>query len=172
VSEVNGRLIQLEDIKAGTPMKARQVQKIKDAVEGLVTGIKPPRQKIPRAAAEAVKTTQQFQIESIEGDYLVCNPYDGTTAVATQIKVAKPKLLRRSTTSHNGITYTYTSDSEREASDGSDTETQVIVPAYTIGDVIFAVTNIEGDTGVVADEQYVEWQDMNVDARAWSKEAE
>lgn len=102
-------------------------------------------------------------ITNIEDDYLACE-----TEAGIVINVARPSLLRASLDSHNGIDFTYSSATEREASDGEDTETQVIVPAYAVGDTLIALGLVDG-TGV---EDAPDWLDLNVDARAWAKAAE
>jgi hypothetical protein len=63
-------------------------------------------------------------------------------------------------------------DVTRTADDGATTETQVIVPAYVVDDVIYAMRGIEGGTNVIDDQnESVEWIDLNLDGRAWAKEA-
>ena len=111
----------------------------------------------------------QMQISTIDGDYLACNYYqDGTATDA--VNVAKNYKLRRTpfdTLTIGGITYTYTSDTQRTAV-GATTETQVVVPAYTVGDIIYA-SRVSG-LDVTLSSLPLEWVDVNADGRAWAKQ--
>lgn len=144
-----------------------------DAVNAGRRGVTPPQQIPPNGAAKAVVELQQLKIASISGDFLVCNPYNGTEADDTQeIIVARPWLLRRSMTSRNSITFSYSSDQARTATSGATTESQVIVPSYIVGDIINAARNVAGGTGVTfGTNTTVEWLDANESARAWAKAA-
>ena len=73
----------------------------------------------------------------------------------------------------DGVTFVHDSTIQRTASaTGEDDETQVIVPAYVIGDIIVAMQNIVGGNGVKdRDGKALRWMDLNVDARAWAKQA-
>lgn len=112
--------------------------------------------------------SQQFKIVSIGADHLVCHAYDGTTEGAVIFFIAKPWLLRRSLTAWNGMTFTYSSDQARTATLGASTESQVVVPAYVAGDVIYALGNVIGGNSVVTASP-VNWVDVNADGRAWAK---
>lgn len=134
-----------------------------------------PVQQLTAGKASTVPKTAQFKIAQIFDNYLRCNSFDGIATGEADIFVARPSLLRGSVESHNGVTFTaYTSNStSRTATKGSDTETQVIVPAYVKDDVIFASNNIVGGTTVTRTESGatidVFWQDLNVDGRMWAK---
>lgn len=94
-------------------------------------------------------------------DHVVCVTWDGTTEGTREYDVLKPWSLRRTPfdgQSRAGIGYTHTSNVRRTASDGSQSETQVIVPNYFATDELYAVKTDEG------------WVDINVDGRAWAKE--
>lgn len=138
---------------------------INQAIEVLNRG---RRAAIPRQNAGAARAgfLRRFEITSIEGDYLIC------TSVTTgeMVNVARPHLLRRSLTSHNGVSFTYTDDQTRTADDGADTETQVIVPAYVAEDEIKAFRVIDG-TGIVDDDdKVIWWEDANNDGRFWAQD--
>jgi hypothetical protein len=129
-----------------------------------------------RAGQNAGVTFQQFAVQSVEGDYLVCHAItldaDGEQAEGTQdIYVAKPWLLRTSiterTTSDGVIMYTYASHVERTAILDAETETQRITPDYAVGDLILAVRGIVGGTQVQVDG--VPLQYMDITPRAWAK---
>lgn len=114
----------------------------------------------------------RFQVIADQGDYLTCYSYSGDAVTSSVINVAKPYLLRVTPFngfSRNGISYVYTSNSTRIASNG-DTENQLIVANYVAGDQIMAVTNILGSSGVTASNgDKVIWCDLNVDGRFWSQ---
>ena len=137
----------------------------RDAINRLLTGIAPPLQIRRKGALSTTAKIQKFIVTSDQGDYLLCEHFDGTGSVA----IAKPYLLRRSITSRASITYTYASAAERTATSGATTETQVIVPSYVADDVIYAAMPITGDTDVLVSGQPVDWIDLNLDARAWAK---
>ncbi len=96
-----------------------------------------------------------------ELDYMNCQ-VPGTTAA---IEIAKPYGLRPSLTSHGGVTFTYSTDTDRQA-DG--TEDQVIVPAYDVGDEIIVFGPL--DTGVLnAASDTIFWFDTNMGwGRNWA----
>src|SRR3990167_8939874 len=115
----------------------------------------------PRQAAAIV---MHFKIVSISDNYLTCNPVTPPTTADTSqtVYVAKPWQFRRivldgaSVTYQNGqaISYIYASGREREADDGTDTETQVMTPDYFVGEILLAVS---GYTGVAAGSDYCQW---------------
>ncbi|MEE8306555.1 MAG: hypothetical protein V3R81_04775 [Gammaproteobacteria bacterium] len=170
-------------VSAGGAIRAPEWNQFVDAFNNQSTGVNNPRQLDGNSDANSTLTTiARFEIETIAGDYLICLPFDGLSTatetvdgvdVATRVNVARPELLRTSLDSHNSVTFVYTDDTTRTASAPAETdETQVIVPAYVVGDKIYAMNNIDGDTGVITDaDSSVEWIDINVDARAWAKEA-
>ena len=111
--------------------------------------------------------------QSMAGDYVVCFAPGETTA----IYVAKPYMLRRvpfDGLTRDGITYTYSTNILREADDGAATENQVVVPNYVTGDELYAVRYPRFGTGVVTEggsPVAVFYLDMNLDGRAWAKQA-
>jgi hypothetical protein len=116
----------------------------------------------------------RFKVVSVHTDYLTCHTYDGTTTGTEDIPVAMPWDLRR-TPFHgltvNGVTYTYSSDTQRSATNGTDTETHVITPPYFAGCEIWAFRAVGGGTSVTVSSDGVTWQDMNVSGRAWAVKA-
>jgi hypothetical protein len=169
-------------VSPGRPVRASEHNHILEALNYSSSGVASPRQLSNREDnPEGASFFQRFKIDAIKGDYLVCLPWDGTTSTTTingvviqeRFLVARPHLLQTKLLSHNGITFVYTADQTRTASDGvNPDETQVIVPAYAEEDEIVAMRNLTGGTGVVsAGGQEVEWFDLNTDARAWAKEA-
>ena len=53
-----------------------------------------------------------------------------------------------------------------------DDETQVVVPAYALDDLVLGGKDIAGGTGTRDFKNNpIIWMDLNIDARAWAKEA-
>ena len=115
-------------------------------------------------------------------DTIECREIDGTVGT---LHVARPYLLRRSpfdTLERNGIAYDYLSNTERIARKQDDegnetTETQIIIPRYVQGDVIYAVKGVANGTEsyvvdmATGDRVEVSWIDLNVDGRFWARKA-
>jgi len=117
--------------------------------------------------------TRRFKIASVAGNYLVCNPYavDGTVITSQSINIARPYELQTSLAAWNGLTFSYTDNQSRSATDGTNTEPQVIVPAYVVGDQIMAECMPHGGTGVTdSSGKKVNWMDSNRGGRAWAKQ--
>jgi hypothetical protein len=115
----------------------------------------------------------QMKIASVDGDYLVCHSWDGTSAGTADISVARPYLLRRTpfdgTAGRNSITYAYTDDQTRTATKSGEADiTEVVTPSYVAGDIIYAAAGIRGGTDAEDDDAAaLVWLDLNVDQRAW-----
>ena len=157
-------------VSKGDKLTAATVNEIIGAVRRVQGGVKPPQQVKPTASPQS--NVRQFEVVGVRTDYLICNAFDGTNAGA-EFAVAMPYLLRRTPfdgSSRNGISYDYTSATARTATQDTTTETQVIVPSYVAGDIIYGVKGVIGGTDTYdADDAAVEWLDMNVDGRAWAK---
>ena len=151
-------------------LPARKLNGPIDAINSLVFGARVPQQPKAKGRHGVYKLT----ISSVDGDYVICTTPSGAT-----VNVAKPYLLRRTpfdgtTSGRDGITFTYSSDSQREADDGTDTETQVVVPSYVSGDTIYAIRYPVGGTDVTtggSPDESVTYLDINTDGRAWAKKA-
>lgn len=142
---------------------------------GLCLGVNGPRARGPAGRASRIEVAR-FRVQSVGDDHLVCRTWDGATLGAVDINVAKPAELRRTGwhgATLGGITYTYSSGSARSATDGVDSEDQVIGPAYTLsgGSVeIVAIRGVQGGTGVSVADVEVQWLDLNLAARRWEVE--
>ena len=126
---------------------------------------------------------QMFAIRALSNaDYYVARTFDGTNLGATDVYLAKPARLRPSVAAEVidgvGITYSsYTADNARTASDGTNTEFQVVFPRFTayatapsgVDDlaVVFAVPVVNG-TGVMAGSAPVTWLEISP-ARVWAR---
>ncbi len=160
-------------LQPGDFIKAREWNQVADHINRQNSGVDGPRQ-LPNAAdLQNVTQIGRFRIKFIEGEYLVCVEWNGATEGTQQFNVARPFLLRTSNLAHNGVTFVYTDNVTRTASKvGEDDETQVIVPAYVVDDEIVALKGITRGTGAIGTgNTIVVWQDLNIDARAWAKQA-
>jgi hypothetical protein len=116
-----------------------------------------------------------YRVMSVGDNHLVCQLWDFETLTAdgTDVKIAKPYLLRLSPfdgTTQQGITYAYTDGASRNADDATNDEDQVIVPAYDIVDdnIIWASVAV---TGVKVAGETLTLKDDNDDGRAWAKDS-
>lgn len=174
----NDPIRELRRWKKGESLKARKLNEPVDAINRISGGVRPPRQRMGGSRPvnpESLSKVQQFKVVSVQGDYLVCNPYDSLAAATNQtVLVAKPYLLRQTPfdgSSRDGVTYTYTDGTQRSADDGSETETQLITPSYVSGDIIYAIRNISGKTDTYDTlSLIIEWLDLNVDGRSWAEQ--
>jgi hypothetical protein len=117
-----------------------------------------------------VPRTRRFRVKTISDNHLVCRTWDGTNEGTTDIKVAKPWLLRYSTAARTGYSYSaWGSDKQTRTSTkaaDSSTEAQAVVPLYVANDEIWAVSC---DTGVTVSSEKLSLLDLNLDARLWMK---
>jgi hypothetical protein len=128
-----------------------------------------PHLALVRIPALPDPTLIRMRLTSVQGDYLVCQRWTGSAWSTISENVAKPYLLRTSGTSRNGITYAYSNGFTRTATQGANTETQVIVPSYyASGDELFAAP--VNYTGVVVASKELKLIDINADGRAWAKQ--
>jgi hypothetical protein len=121
---------------------------------------------------------KQYIVKTVLQDTLVCAEYTGGVQSTTTVEIAKPEKLRRKAydgKTIDSITYTFTDNTTRSATDGSSTETQVVTPKYlTERDIIYAI-GVGNDIGVLtevetgSDPVTVTLIDLNLDARAWMK---
>lgn len=131
---------------------------------------------------------QQFRVVGFSGfpNTITCKTWDGVTLGTDTVQIAKPFTLRRKPFEGfvwNGITYSFQSNIERTAiktipgnPPTEQTEKQVIVPAYTMNQTIYAAKDVVGGVGATYDDeagvaQNAVWVDLNVDGRSWAKKA-
>jgi len=102
-------------------------------------------------------------------DYLICS--DGKDE---NILIAKPWHLRRApfTSTVDGIDYTWSTIGERDADDGSDSETQIITPSYIVGEELICL-RIKGERITIYNDDAsesieIEWQEINSAGRCWA----
>ena len=117
----------------------------------------------------------RFQIASNAGDYLTAYRVLADDTLATEVTyLAKPPQLRNSVAALGSATYTYSATDTRTATVGGDTESQVVVPAWTIGEEIRAEAGILGGTGVTVTlagiATALQWEARTA-GRAWAKVA-
>jgi len=165
-------LIVPERWRRGEPVSARKLDKLSEAVR---RGRPSPFTPLQVPGHSVGSPIMQARLVSVEDDTLQVVTWDGTSEGADEITVAKPFLLRRTPfdgETWNGVNYTYTSATARTGDDGTNTEDQVVVPPYVADDLIYIVRVLGGTDTVDGADAPVLWLDLNVDARAWAKQAE
>ena len=183
VDRARQHAVLIPHVRTADPIKARDWNHIGEHINRQNTGVNPIRPLSNAADLAGVAGFGRFRIKAVVGDYLNCVEWDGANEghldgsgvrVTPNVAVARPPLLRRTVTAHNSVTFVYTDDTTRTASaSGEGDETQVIVPAYVVDDEIIAIKGIVRGTGAItAANQRIVWQDLNIDARAWAKQAE
>lgn len=145
---------QLGFIKRGDVITANPfLNNIIDQLNRTLEDYKPPTQ-----VEQALLEGEEPELPFMSCDLLLENEFDllVLTPAGTLAFVAKPQALF-------GAIATRTVAGEA----------QEILPAYNVGDVIFAFRFIDGGTRVAGGTRgrvvIPEWQDMNVDARAWAE---
>lgn len=153
---------------------ARQINLLVDAVNKPLVGVNQITQ--PGTTARGTSLRRLIFI-SMDDDFIVCTTPAGYAAgepYDPEINVAKPYLIRRTpfdAGSRGGISYTYTSDTERTADDGVEEITEVVTPQFVVGDEII-VSKVSGGTGVEIPGDPatpVTLLDINNDARTWAE---
>lgn len=164
------------------PISADKLNRTNRVVNDLLNYAQPSRQVFPDQNRQAV-VVQQFRVELVPellgdaGDLLICRAFDGAESGSIDFVIAKPWDLRVTPfdgETRDGITYTYTTSTSRTADDGSESETQVVVPSYVVGDVILAMSGVKGfplrvDLSGDGVTRNVDWVDINAAGRAWAK---
>jgi hypothetical protein len=122
---------------------------------------------IGSGATGSISLVQMFRVKSVQGDYLTCRTWDGTTDGAADVYVAKPYLLRNSLTSRGSIQFTYTTTQQRTAMLAGQVEIQMVTPAYDVNDLIWAA---QCATAVVlpGTQTAVSWQEISGE-RVWAR---
>lgn len=135
---------------------ARAMNDIIEAVEGVrALGLQGPDGQLLGYGLEAVLLADT----GAQGDdYLAVELADS----GEYFEFIKPPLLRPSLIARGGLTYSYTTVQKRVASNGSTTETQVIVEPYLVGDIIIGQPFMTAAGAVL-------WVDQS--PRAWAKES-
>lgn len=168
---------QLRRWRAGEPLDHRQLNEPVDVLNSMTRGVAVPRQVTGqgRPSTEAGSLVAKFKLAQSAADFpdhLVCRTWDGTTEGETNVLVAKPWELRRTTfdgTTYGGVGYTYSSPVTRIGVIGDEEESQLIIPRYIVGDILVADKNVIGGTGVTVNGTSLEWE-VRIGARAWTAE--
>ena len=162
-----------------TPQFNGLVRSIVAALPAIQPGrqVRPPRAPTPPVIEYEER---QFQLVGIFGDYLTAyyiNEKTGTADTAELFYIAKPYLLRNYTSRGSRTYSTFTNEDElQERLNVTDSETQVVVPTYTVGDLLYARRGIKGGTSVTYVDsngatQYCQWLDDG-QGRSWAKKKE
>ena len=121
----------------------------------------------------------RFRVKGVQGDYVTCRTWDGTTQGGDDILVAKAPALRHSllaqTIDGNSVTFdghTITGGVCKRVAHaaGFTDQNEYVLPQWQIStgqdSEIWAIQPTAG-TGVSVGGIAVDWLDLNVDARAW-----
>lgn len=174
----------VREFREGPRETVRRLNEVVRGVNAGLASVAPPAQVRPEPVPGTATAVLLLYLLEEHGDYLECVSTAEVADVAAGLRpaartyVAKPYLLRHSlaarTVQGDPQTYTVALDGatgvyERTAT-ASDlsTETQVVVPGWTQGDQILALKAPGAGTGV---SDAPGWLDLNVDARAWAKQA-
>lgn len=114
---------------------------------------------------------EQSKVVSVFSDYLTCISIRSGTSTGTYFAVAKPYKLRRAPfhgQTINGITWTYSTDGSRLATDSSLSQTEIIVPRYTEGSDLIYIINADHTEIADGSGEEITKIDANVDGRAWA----
>jgi hypothetical protein len=110
---------------------------------------------------------QPFKVITVEDDVLECKLVSPQGVVlGDSVYVEKPHDLKRSTwdgQTINGVDYVWVSNQSRQATDGDETELQVITPSYVEGHTVILVS-IAADGSLHID--------SNSDGRSWALDEE
>lgn len=140
-----------------------QMNALVDGVNRSLVGVSTPLQ--PSVSKGGASAILRLTLIAHFDDYLECQD-----AALNTIYVAKPYELRRTpfdTLTIDGVTYTYVSESERNAVGGFDEEAQFITPSYRDGGEIYAV-KVKGGTGIeTAEPAPIDYIEIN-QGRAWA----
>jgi hypothetical protein len=86
---------------------------------------------------------KMYRLKSVQGDYITCREWDGTSEGTEDVSIAKhPEIRKPSTATLRGtaFTYTYADDQTRTSRRNSDnnTITEWVIPPLEVNDLIFA----------------------------------
>lgn len=132
-----------------------------------------------RAGVSAGSTIKQYRLSSIEGDFLTCYEWDGTTEGTEAVYIARDPELRRSAFEGESVayssdgdaftaTYVYSSNTKRVKTVSGIAETQVIIPYYKTGFTVILAAETANKTGVT-DPNDEDIYLVELTQRAWAK---
>lgn len=115
---------------------------------------------------------EMMRIITTNGDYWTCRKFEGGVQGSVDQFVAKPWELRPSVTSIGAQTYSYSDDFTREATEGIETEDQVLTLGVSLNETLIwaCQANMTGVTTITNGDP-VTWIDLNLAARTWAKVA-
>src|SRR5438552_15923557 len=91
---------------------------------------------------------RMYRLKSVQDDYVTVRSWNGADEGSQDIQLAKEYKLRCSLTGETifGITHTYSYatgpdslNKQRTNNDGTNTETEIIVPPWTLNEIVFAL---------------------------------
>lgn len=127
----------------------------------------------------------RYRVQSVHDKVLVCHTWDGTTEGTDDVYVAKPPKLRHTITTATVdgtvLTYSYSTvasnlDKQRDATNGTITESQFVTPRWLLDDEIYGIEIPQAiahpvTAGSVVSTLETSVIDLNLDARAWAAES-
>lgn len=176
LSEERHSVASLQRWVAGEPVSATKLNVVTDTLSAFVTGVRPPRQ-LNTGRAETLAVTansaRQYSLVADAGDWLLVREITGSRIFGPVVFLAKPYLLRITPfdgQTRAGISYVYEEVYQRVATRGLVSETQVVVPQFVEGDLIYGVNFVANGTNLIAaNSLHVTGLDLNVDGRAWAR---
>ena len=136
------------------------------------------------ATGDALSGSTRYRVKSVQGDYITCRTWDGSTEGGADVLIAKPPQLRHSLTAQtvSGVSVTYSDFAvsggvcTRKANATSFTEQiEAVLPQWQIAgtsaDAEIWADEPEGGTGVTVSGTPLTLMDTNRDARAWCQVA-
>lgn len=157
-----------------TRPNSRDFNMLGDAIRRNTAGLNSIRQSSPLIAQTL--PIQLIITNNADGDFITCATWDGSNQGTEDILVAKPYLLQQSTldgqTDTNGIAYVFTGIDALTATQSSTStvENWEVTMDYNVGDLIYAIGNIEGGIDDAdSDGNQLQWIDLNIDGRGWAK---
>lgn len=118
---------------------------------------------------------QQFKLKSVQGDYITCRSWNGTSEGSSDVFIAKPFRLRRDPFDQQTIvfptytaSYSYTNNTQRTETISGVNEEQVVIPVFNPNfDIIYAI-DCDGLNISTVDDEPISLIDLNLDGRAWA----
>lgn len=165
----------------GHPVSAGALTRVAQLAAGQIPGVAGPRLLAPAERAEIDPVIRPMTVLGEDADFILATEAVGAEVVsrglegANTVRVAKPHLLRKTPwhgTARAGLTLSWTAVNERTSMDAQGRyEKQKIVPAYEVGDVIYASKAVKGGVEITptgGEPTKTDWIDLNLDGRAWA----
>ena len=158
--------------KRGQVFRAKHINEPVDAINRQISAPVnrdvSPNAGIPDGTLPGI-SVQKFKVSAIRRDYLLCHKYNGVTLGDAAYLIALPEPLQYTPFADktvDGVAYVYPTAKDYTTRTENGTS-KSITPAYASGDVIYAMNNVIGGTGVTVGVRSLIWQDMNSIGRSF-----